>query len=560
VNVRLSVAAALALVSVVASVSAQAPASANQQTASVAGRITIGGKPAARVMVRLFGQQYDPGNTRQPTTIADEDGRYVFENVAPGQYFVSPYAPGFTGPNQGWRSAGGRVTLAAGEAATGVDVALARGGVVTGRVTDSEGRPVIGEGLTLKAIDESGQKRPVRLPNDWVMRTDDRGVYRLYGVPPGRYLVSVGNSAETGMGGFGQNAGFYPHTFHPNTTTEADATIVTVEGGGEVRGVDISVAKRAPTYAASGRIVDASGSPVPNLPYGFGLFREGDSQPSSFAGGHRADAKGVFRIEGLAPGRYAAMAWPEDSGDGNWFSDTAYFRIDGSDVSGLEIKLHPGATISGTAVVEGASDPAVLAKLAQVRLFAWLKAPEDGEAPLPMQWRDAAIAADGTFRFTGVAPGRVLIGLQQWSGPKGFEVLRLERNGVEQGDGIDVSSGDQIVGLRVVIGYGEGSIRGRVRFEGGARPPDLEIGVGLRRAGGVELQRGGQVDERGQFVLDNLPAGDYEVVLHAWSRTEFKRYTFKPEVKQAITVAPSTPAQAELVVNLGAIEIVEAPR
>src|SRR5207244_12335072 len=71
--------------------------------------------------------------------------------------------------------------------------------VITGRVTDAENKPVVEERVSLQSVDENGA--PSRFgvfssPNDQMYQTDDRGIYRIYGLPAGRYKVSVGRSEE----------------------------------------------------------------------------------------------------------------------------------------------------------------------------------------------------------------------------------------------------------------------------------------------------------------------------------------------------------------------------
>src|SRR5215510_16047148 len=49
---------------------------------------------------------------------------------------------------------------------------------------------------------------------------------------------------------------------------------------------------------------------------------------------------------------------------------------------------------------------------------------------------------------------------------KGLRVLRVELNGVEAPDGIDVNPGQQITGARVVFTKASGAIRGQVKLIG----------------------------------------------------------------------------------------------
>src|SRR6185436_7299860 len=68
------------------------------------------------------------------------------------------------------------VLLAAGEDVTEIDLKLARGGVITGRVTDADDKPIAEERVSLQPIAENGQQPP-RLPTQisgTAYQTDDR--------------------------------------------------------------------------------------------------------------------------------------------------------------------------------------------------------------------------------------------------------------------------------------------------------------------------------------------------------------------------------------------------
>src|SRR4029453_14288986 len=83
---------------------------------------------------------------------------------------------------------GAIISLAPGEKLRNLTFRLVPAGVITGRVRDTSGRPVAGfEVMLLKLSFEEG--RQVLVPVADVVPTDDRGEYRHYWVPPGRYYV-----------------------------------------------------------------------------------------------------------------------------------------------------------------------------------------------------------------------------------------------------------------------------------------------------------------------------------------------------------------------------------
>src|SRR6185503_7050296 len=98
---------------------------------------------------------------------------------------------------------------------------LVPGGVITGRVVDSEGQPLIEQHVAVVPADERAQRRP----NASGVATDDRGVYRIFGLPAGRYKVSVGDPNFYS----GVRPRVVTQTFYPDVTDAAKAGIVEVK-------------------------------------------------------------------------------------------------------------------------------------------------------------------------------------------------------------------------------------------------------------------------------------------------------------------------------------------
>jgi hypothetical protein len=224
------------------------------------------------------------------------------------------------------------------------------------------------------------------------------------------------------------------------------------------------------------------------------------------------------------------------------YSDQTPFDVSDSDVSGVEIKVHRGATISGVAVVENNFDPAVASMLQTVSLFAFSNT--KGGAP---SFSRGQINADGRFSFSGLAPGKVQIHMAGFpTPPKGLALVRTEVDGIEQREGIEVSADAKITGVRLVFAYGTGSIRGEVKAEGGTLPAGLTIQVTIRSATGGARHLSGVADARGHFVVENVPPGTYEmsVITFGPDRTNS---TYEP-VPRTVNVE-SGPVQVVLVVN-----------
>jgi protocatechuate 3,4-dioxygenase beta subunit len=472
--------------------------------------VTEGEKGVAGIAVTL--QSAEPSTRFRSVARAktDGEGRYRLSNVPPGRYQIMPFAPVYIVQGMNDFPPGKPLNLAAGEEVSDIDFRLERGGVITGRVTDADGNPIIAEMVNISSTDKDRpfQRRGPFDPRD--ISTDDRGVYRLYGLPAGRYRVSVGQPEERGAVSYGRRK-LYQQTFYPDATEEAQARIVEVTAGGEATDVDITLGRALKTYRASGLFVSAeTGEPVPNVSFSTGVIDPRGRRMGSFGVGARTNARGEFQTEGLTPGRYVVFADSQENSDS--YSEAAPFEVTDADVKGLVVRLRRGASVSGVVTIEGVSDRATAARLVGgVRLYGFVEA--RGELMVPNYQRPITVGADGSFRFTGLRPGKFRI---NYAGEtKGLAVSRIEQSGANVSSGIDIVQGAQVAGVRVVLVYGIGVVRGQINFTNGTLPAGARVFVSARRAGaGNEDQSGRTVlaDTRGRFVIEGLAPGEYEVL------------------------------------------------
>ena len=524
---------------------------------SIAGSITAGGKPAPGVTVTLM--KLDSSSS-QRTPVAnvktDEEGRYQFKGVAPGSYDVFPVAPALVLPKQGRDGQPGKtVMVEVGEATEGVDFTLTEGGVITGRVTDADGRPVVEEAVSLNKTTEQGSTFQFIPPNYESLITDDRGMYRVYGVPAGRYLVSVGTRYGSTRGNRGE---YYKETFHPGVTGRSKAVSVEVKEGAETTVVDIIIGRPQKTYAITGRVVNAENRPLPGIELGVIARSEGGNSSTNTRGGGRSDDKGSFRIEDALPGHY--LIYPLNDPSSNSFGEPISFDVKNEDVSDLEIKMSRGASISGAVVVESVNDQAMRDKISQLGVSAHVHS-QDMSTTLRDRHSDdfasSRISGDGSFRVAGLPPGKAVIQLT-WnspSAPKEFLILRVERNGQEINNGIEIGQGEQITGVRVIIGAGSGAIRGQVKIEGG-QLEDVRLSLYVRRASGASnFSRSIELDTHGRFVIEKLVEGDYKLLIGPMSVTVsgdagVKTMSRMPTVEQTVSVTPGAVSEVTLVLSL----------
>jgi hypothetical protein len=116
---------------------------------------------------------------------------------------------------------------------------------------------------------------------------------------------------------------------------------------------------------------------------------------------------------------------------------------------------------------------------------------------------------DGSFQFTGIPPRNVTFELSSML--SSVYLLRIERDGVPQPDGIDMGEAENVSGVRLIVGYGDGAIRGEVKILGGALPEGCTLHAWAHRADSINANRGERVDAKGRFLIENMLPGEYSL-------------------------------------------------
>jgi hypothetical protein len=519
---------------------------------SISGRITVDGKPKAGVIVELLATVTFEGRRVIAKAATNNAGRYLLTGVAPGAYDVSPSAPTLVIPNEGKSGHSGKsVVIEIGERIKGIDFNLVTRGSIRGRVRNNIGEPVKGQTVLLLVRGENNYSRPFYSEVDGDHITNDEGVYRISGVPPGRYLVKVGIDYGVAEGGPGrQGAIYYPQTFHPDVIEESKATIVEIATGHETADVDITVGSPLKLYEIVGQTVVAkTGAPVPNVDLELITTSKNGMASTHSGGGSGSNANGEFRIKNALPGRYVIA--PENNPASNTYGDSISFEVTDADVTGLKIPMHYASILAGTVSVEGNIDIPVADVLSKVLVTAHTLS--DG---LMSSTTSSPIGPDGGFRIAGIRPGKVsLFSHVGRGGPEGIRFIRIERNGVELRDGVDVRVGEDVTGLRLVMAAGTSVLRGEVKIEGGPLE-DVNLYVMYRPTdSNPNSFSQAELDTRRHFVIKNLIPGEYELMIGPMSVNTSgekggRTMNRMPTVKQNVVVGQGVDAEVTLVLSL----------
>lgn len=517
-----------------------------QKTAngSISGKVTIKGKPAVGVMVIANDRRegFNP-QMRGHRARTDEMGNYRITNLSAGTYGISTSTPALAPTNQS-----DLVVVADGEGVQDINISLAPGGVVTGKITDFEGEPLIGQPVRISVVaggvpSQFGRVLMQRLFDNM---TDDRGVYRAFGLPPGKYKVSVGES------NFGPRSSreYFKETFYPSVTDAAKATVIEVTEGSVANDIDIVIGRPLTTFRVAGRVVDGETErPVPNIRLGLRQTIQHDKNTTSISSSSAGsvNANGEFQLENLTPGSYTIYTDPAEGSDVNATSVT--FELVDRDLTDLLMRTTKGGSLSGVVVLDGNERAPTM--LSDLRISASVKGSDGTSADS----RSSAVGQNGTFSIHGVRSGPAYLSVS-FSRGKHFEVVRVEHNGSPT-DTINVKAGEHVAGIRVTVKYVKltGAIRGQIKVENGELPPPTQMWLSLwpldenlqpKKTSSIPTP---ERDARGRFFVEGLPAGTYQLRVYIYPSARTSGRTRMYEKTQQVTVADDTVTEVTLIIQ-----------
>jgi carboxypeptidase family protein len=495
-----------------------ANAFAQRATGAITGRVvTDDGQPVRHATISISSMGGAGRSAGRLTVVSDEDGNFQAEGLDSVPYTVSATAPGYVLDPKKRRETNYSFV------GQPVTITMMRGGVITGKVTSATGDPIIR--IAVRAIrvrDETGRPDNTAVGNFRPQRmTDDRGVYRLYGLAPGSYLVSAGggnmNSSRQATPYHGRIT-----TYHPSATRDA-ATEVKVIGGDEVSGVDIRY-RGERGYAISGKIIGVprAGSQETGTNISLRNPATGAIIATTFLP-REGDQTG-YAFYGVPNGEYLMMSTRGGFNDASSMSATPRrVTVNGRDVTGFDLTLTPNAAIEGTVTIEKVSSAEKCVNPRESYLeeiVVRAKRDDAGEKTAPpysfySPMNFIGLNDKGVFAIRNLRPGPHHIDTELPNEDWYLKSMTMTGStpANDPRNGITVKSGDRVEGLTITLATGAAGLKGKIVPSGGAGLPSRLRAhlVPAEPLAKDDLLRFAEtpVDGNGTFSFANLAPGKY---------------------------------------------------
>jgi hypothetical protein len=373
------------------------------------------GQPMADASVFAYriGERLGRGHS----ATVDDDGNFKLTGLSPSTYILSARAPGYVFDDPPIEDNIHRI----GEHVT---IRMVKGGVITGRVTDETGEPLVGVIVRPRRLRDPDGKPAISSVESLGLElsvTDDRGIYRAFGLRPGVYIVSIGGRSGysldyTQVARGGSIAG--------RVVVESAEPPKRCAINNEQAEISVKIRERTGRQPIVEEILLKAVQDDPNpRPYISGFF-------AFDRYGRPPNEKGEFVMKGLEAGRYRVAANLPDNG---WRISSITLSVAGAgkqttgaakkpvDITRNGVVIKPGEKISGVEVIV-AEDAAtfngrVVPAKDGTKLPSWLRAhlipAEAASADDVIRYAETDLRGDGSFEFKHVAPGKYLLHTRQ---------------------------------------------------------------------------------------------------------------------------------------------------
>jgi len=462
------------------------------------------------------------------------------------------------------------IVVAAGENIRNANIEMIPPGTISGRVVDENGNPA--GRVRVMAIDASWKYGKLSLGIVQALYTDDHGDYRLFWLPPGRYLIAARPEDPRR-----QNLSvihFLPATvqptreyltkafvthrrlpsgetieevveavYHGGDADPRNARAVDLAAGVDVSGIDISLnGSRSLARRIRGFVTDTAGHPLNKASVSAIPLID---KPTMVMPETQTAADGSFDLMGVGSGQYILRGMDREPGF-NGAIGLVPISAGVENIDNVVVVVTAGFTVNGRILVDGTEQGGKNADLSGVRLSLLsdnvVNSSAQAFGPPRLDPPGSGIAAEnGVFTVTGIRPGdyhmRVWPVLNPYNGPSDpfpassfiqalpvamqnyyVKSIRLGQADVLN-DGLHVDrppEGD----FEIVLGANGGVLEGLVTQPGRraiANATVVLVPDGPTRSR-PDLFKSAKSDRSGRYIIRGITPGDYR--LFAFERIE----------------------------------------
>jgi Carboxypeptidase regulatory-like domain len=498
----------------------QQPAAGTAETpksGAITGKVVNeNGQPLPNAIVRVY--VAGPSGTEQAAA-TDREGMFRVNDLEPTlSYYVNASMPAYTSPRRE-QGTNAPPTYRVGDSVT---LTLVKGGVITGRVTNANGDPLIGIRVRAEMIMRARNGR--RLANGWSIEklTDDRGVYRIYGLPSGQYVVLAGGASSSYSSNNVDPYDTDVPTFAPSATRDT-ASEISVRSGEEISGVDITY-RGEQGHLISGVVTGAS--------QGFTITLTAvDDGIVPWSGTSYPEPNGrTFSFVGIADGDYDLYARSHGRNRESGISEVKRIRLRGADITGIELTTRPFATVAGRVLLEETYPPECTEKsrppFEEMTVGAWHNDTDAAKETPESVWSYGVPVkpdAQGNFLVRNLAPGEyhfnTRLTAKNWY-VRSIQFAPAASSGAKKPVDAtrawtNVKLGDQLSGLAITLAPGGGSLRGQLVLGEGEKVGRTYVylaPVERERAENTLSYFGTPLPADGKIAINHIPPGRYWIL------------------------------------------------
>jgi hypothetical protein len=541
----------------------QTPARDNAAVTAPIGTATLSGvvmtdeansHPLRRTVVTLNASDIHVGRT----TVTDDAGRFTFASLPAGRFSLvatkAGYLTTYYRSKRPGRAPAVPIPLAESQQLAGVTMKMIRGGVITGHVLDQSGKPVL-VSIRASLVQTIDGERTLNQQFGGNSFADDRGIYRIFGLVPGDYVVSASvprfgavagdvrvmtaadlQRAEIAIREAHANTApgstpaappppaadvqmmGYATVYYPGATEFANAAAISVGPSEERTDVDFPLAM-IPMARIEGVAMFPDGQPVAN-----GMVTLVSTGPlGGSSSGFQTSKTGAFAFPSLSPGPYTLMARaspPATDANGAPVPTTPAvpttppmwalmdFTSDGRNVHDMVLTLQPGLTFTGRVVFDATTGPPSALTNVRVSLdSAQTSGAVFGVAPVQAD-------ASGAFTFTGITPGKYRLSATIAATTKATWTMKSAVIDGRETSDLPADIRESVTNAVVTLGDRHTELSGMLQDATGAPSPEYSLVVfsvdkrywtrNSRRMRGP-VRPGAD----GHFIVSDLPPGEY---------------------------------------------------